>query len=45
MGGGMGGVGMSDIRVKHDIVLLGHLDNGSASIASVTMEVTRPMSA
>ena len=29
MGGGMGGGGMmSDIRAKHDIVLLGHLDNG-----------------
>jgi hypothetical protein len=29
MGGGMGGVGApSDIRVKHDVVLLGHLDNG-----------------
>jgi hypothetical protein len=30
-GGGMGGGGMgmvSDIRAKHDIVLLGHLDNG-----------------
>src|ERR1039458_3961774 len=30
-GGGMGGGGMgmmSDIRTKHDIVLLGHLDNG-----------------
>jgi hypothetical protein len=28
-GGGMGGGGMmSDIQVKHDIVLLGHLDNG-----------------
>jgi hypothetical protein len=29
-GGGMGGggMGMSDIRAKHDIVLLGHLDNG-----------------
>jgi hypothetical protein len=28
-GGGMGGVGApSDIRVKHDVVLLGHLDNG-----------------
>ena len=30
MGGPMGGMGMapSDIRLKHDIVLLGHLDNG-----------------
>jgi len=35
MGGGMGGGGrmggggmMSDINAKHDIVLLGHLDNG-----------------
>jgi hypothetical protein len=28
-GGGMGmGMGTSDIRTKHDIVLLGHLDNG-----------------
>jgi hypothetical protein len=30
-GGGMGGMGggaPSDIRVKHDVVLLGHLDNG-----------------
>ncbi|HET9536180.1 MAG TPA: tail fiber domain-containing protein, partial [Mesorhizobium sp.] len=29
-GGGMGGGGggMSDIHAKHDIVLLGHLDNG-----------------
>jgi hypothetical protein len=27
MGGGPMG-GMSDIRAKHDIVLLGHLDNG-----------------
>jgi hypothetical protein len=27
-GGGGGGMGMSDIRAKHDIVLLGHLDNG-----------------
>jgi hypothetical protein len=29
MGGGMGGVGApSDIHVKHDVVLLGRLDNG-----------------
>jgi hypothetical protein len=30
MGGGGGGMGgaPSDIRVKHDVVLLGHLDNG-----------------
>jgi hypothetical protein len=29
MGGGMGGPAqLSDIRVKHDVVLLGHLDNG-----------------
>jgi hypothetical protein len=29
MGGGMGGPAqLSDIHVKHDVVLLGHLDNG-----------------
>jgi hypothetical protein len=28
MGGGMGGMGMSDIRAKHGITLLGRLDNG-----------------
>jgi hypothetical protein len=29
MGGGMGmGAGLSDIRARHDIVLLGNLDNG-----------------
>ena len=28
VGGGGGGMGMSDIHAKHDIVLLGHLDNG-----------------
>jgi hypothetical protein len=35
----------SDMMLKHDISLLGHLDNGSASIASVITTVTRPMSA
>jgi hypothetical protein len=28
MGGGRGGGRRSDVRLKHDIVLLGHLDNG-----------------
>jgi hypothetical protein len=28
MGGGRGGGRRSDIRLKHDVVLLGHLDNG-----------------
>jgi hypothetical protein len=48
-GGGGGGARRggrrSDIRLKHDIVLLGHLDNGLGFIVSATTAAIRLMSA
>jgi hypothetical protein len=44
-GGGRGGGRRSDIALKHDVVLLGHLDQASVITVSAISAAIRPMSA